>query len=166
MAAKKQNRKPQRTKSRKTASKKTMPAKKAKNKTTHSPMAKKSLSKKKAVKKRALVKAKSKGRKVMDAKTARQVQKRIPPKRETVNTVSFPHEGRRAQSGQQSGDLQDLSSAERADSESVEELLEEGNAFEADVVKGVETAGDADEQEAHTHEVPEDDVPREYLDEE
>jgi len=30
----------------------------------------------------------------------------------------------------------------------------------------VESADDADEQEVHTHEVPEDDVPAEYLDEE
>jgi len=35
---------------------------------------------------------------------------------------------------------------EAADSESVDELLEEGNAFEADVVKGVEDAGDAGEE--------------------
>jgi len=34
------------------------------------------------------------------------------------------------------------------------------NAFEADVVKGVEDAGDADEMEVRTHEVPQDDVPR------
>jgi hypothetical protein len=60
--------------------------------------------------------------------------------------------------------LQGLSSAELADSESVDELLEEGNSFEAGVVKGVEDAGDADEREVHTHEVPEDDVPEEYLD--
>jgi hypothetical protein len=50
-------------------------------------------------------------------------------------------------------------------SESVDELLEEGNAFEADVVTGVEDAGGADEREVRTHEVPEDDVPEEYLDE-
>jgi hypothetical protein len=43
-------------------------------------------------------------------------------------------------------------------------LIEEGNAFEADVVKGVEDAGDADDGEVHTHEVPQDDVPGEYLD--
>jgi len=43
-------------------------------------------------------------------------------------------------------------------------LLEEGNAFEADVVAGVENADDADEKEVRTHEVPEDDVPNEYLD--
>ena len=68
-------------------------------------------------------------------------------------------------SGREAGDLQGLSSAERADSESVDELLEEGNSFEAGVVKGVEDAGNADEKEVHTHEVPEDDVPEEYLDE-
>ena len=60
--------------------------------------------------------------------------------------------------------MQGLSRRERSDSESVEELLEEGNAFEADVVSGVEAAEDADEREVHTHEVPEDDVPGEYLD--
>jgi len=60
--------------------------------------------------------------------------------------------------------LQGLSRRERSDSESVEELIEEGNAFEADVVSGVEAAEDADEQEVHTHEVLEDDVPDEYLD--
>jgi len=69
-------------------------------------------------------------------------------------------------SGGQSGDLQGLSSVESADSESVDELLEEGNAFEADVVTGVERAGDQGEREVHTHEVPEDDVPSEYLEEE
>ena len=52
-----------------------------------------------------------------------------------------------------------------ADSESVDELLEEGNTFEAGVVKGVEDADDADEKEVRTHEVPEDDVPGEYQDE-
>jgi hypothetical protein len=59
-----------------------------------------------------------------------------------------------------------LSRREAADSESVDELVEEGNAFEADVVAGVERADDADEQEVRTHEVPEDDVPGEYLDKE
>ena len=63
----------------------------------------------------------------------------------------------------QSGDLQGLSNRESADSESVDELVEEGNAFEAEVVAGVEDAGD-DEREVHTREVPEDDVPGEYLD--
>jgi len=51
-----------------------------------------------------------------------------------------------------------------ANSESVEELLEEGNASEAEAVQGVESALDADQGEVQTHEVPEDDVPQEYLD--
>ena len=64
----------------------------------------------------------------------------------------------------QSGDLQGLSGGASADSESVDELLEEGNAFEAGVVMGVEDVGDADLEEVQTHQVPEDDVPAEYLD--
>jgi hypothetical protein len=63
-----------------------------------------------------------------------------------------------------SGDLQGLSRKEGAESESVAELLEEGNTFEAEVLSGVEAA-DSEEREVETHEVPEDDVPGEYLDE-
>ena len=73
---------------------------------------------------------------------------------------------RGADSAGQSGDLQGLSNREGADSESVDELIEEGNAFEAGVVSGVEEAGDREGREVHTREVPEDDVPGEYLDEE
>ncbi len=61
-------------------------------------------------------------------------------------------------------DSQGLSDVERADSESVAELLEEGNTLEAGVVRGVEQAEDADESEVRTREFPEDDVPEEYLD--
>ena len=64
----------------------------------------------------------------------------------------------------QSGDTEEISRQEIADSESVEELLEEGQAFEAGVVEGVENAPDADQGEVRTREVPEDDVPEEYLD--
>lgn len=63
----------------------------------------------------------------------------------------------------QSGDIQQMSNIADADSESVEELAEEGNAFEADAVEGVEDAPPADEAEVTTREVPEDDVPEEYL---
>ena len=59
-------------------------------------------------------------------------------------------------------DFQGLSRSEEADSESVDELVEEGNIFEAGAVAGVEEADNADEREVHTHEVPEDDVPEEY----
>ena len=65
----------------------------------------------------------------------------------------------------QSGDIQQLSDIASADSESVEELIEEGNAFEAAAVDGVENAKDADVSEVSTREVPEDDVPEECLNE-
>jgi hypothetical protein len=65
----------------------------------------------------------------------------------------------------QSGDTEGLSRAESAESESVEELVEEGQAYEADVVSGVENAPDADQGEVTTRQVPVDDVPQEYLDE-
>jgi hypothetical protein len=41
-------------------------------------------------------------------------------------------------------------------------LVEQGNAFEAEVVEGVEKAKDPDVSEVTTHEVPEDDIPVEY----
>lgn len=61
---------------------------------------------------------------------------------------------------------QGLSDVASADSESVDELLDEGNAFEAGVVSGVEQADNSDGKEVRTREVPEDDVPGEYLDNE
>jgi len=66
--------------------------------------------------------------------------------------------------GGQSGDNQGLSRKESADSESVEELTEEGQDYEAEVVSGVQNARDPDQGEVTTKEVPEDDVPTEYDD--
>jgi hypothetical protein len=57
-----------------------------------------------------------------------------------------------------------LSNVEQADSESVRELVDEGNIFEAGAVMGIEEAEDADQREVHTRELSEDDVPEEYLD--
>jgi hypothetical protein len=71
-------------------------------------------------------------------------------------------DGRGARTAGQSGDLQGLSEIADADSESVDELLEEGQSFEAAIVSGVEDAPDADEGPVRTREVPEDDVPEEY----
>ena len=51
---------------------------------------------------------------------------------------------------------------EDADSESVEELVDEGQNFEAGAVAGVEDA-DASQGEVHAKQVREDDVPLEYL---
>jgi hypothetical protein len=63
----------------------------------------------------------------------------------------------------QSGDTQGLSGVAEAGSESVEELVEEGQSFEAEVISGMEDAPDPDVTEVHTKEVPEDDVPSQYL---
>jgi hypothetical protein len=114
-----------------------------------------------ATPKRAAAKTKL-SKKKATPKKARATRKPAAASGPVVDTAAFTREGLRARSGGQSGDLQGLSNREGADSESVNELLEEGNAFEADIVKGVEDAGD--EGEVHTHEVPEDDVPGEYLD--
>jgi hypothetical protein len=65
----------------------------------------------------------------------------------------------------QAGDLQGLSRNADVDSESVEELAEEGQAYEAEVVSGVEDALDPDQGEVRTRETPADDVPEEYTDE-
>jgi transcription termination/antitermination protein NusA len=51
----------------------------------------------------------------------------------------------------QSGDNAGLDTAPTAEAESVNELDETGQGFEADVVDGVENAPDADEAEVHTH---------------
>lgn len=65
----------------------------------------------------------------------------------------------------QSGDMQGLLGSEESNSEGVAELLEEGQYYEAGVVSGLENATPADESEVTTKQVPEDDVPGEYLDE-
>lgn len=118
----------------------------------------------KAAPKKRVAKKKAPVRKAASKKRAALKKKKVRGKSQNVDTVTFEPRGLGARSGGQSGDLQGLSNIEGADSESVDELLEEGNAFEAGVVKGVQDAGDADEGEVRTHEVPEDDVPEEYLD--
>ena len=118
---------------------------------------------KKSVEKRP-VKKSSVGKTTAAAKTSTVIKKRAPRESQTFDNDATALQERRSGSAGQSGDLQGLSGHEGADSESVDELLEEGNAFEAEVVSGVESADDADEQEVHTHEVSEDDVPDEYLD--
>lgn len=72
-----------------------------------------------------------------------------------------PQRGMGDEAGGQAGDLQGLSREEDAGAESVEELVEEGQAFEADVINGVENAPDADEGPVRTHGRLEDDIPPE-----
>jgi hypothetical protein len=137
------------------------PKKKTKKKQTKKVARKKAKPVKKA-RKPKLTRKSAAGRQAAAGKTTRAATKRVRGKSETVNTVAFAPEGLSARAGGQSGELQGLSSLQGPDSESVDELLEEGNAFEAEVVKGVQDADD--EGEVRTHEVPEDDVPGEYRD--
>jgi hypothetical protein len=81
----------------------------------------------------------------------------------TYGTVSPKQRGTGPRSAGQSGDTQGLSDVAEAGAESVEELVEEGQSFEAEVISGVEDAPDPDVAEVHTKEVPEDDVPSQYL---
>lgn len=158
MAAKKKTRKKQ---TRKTSSGKIAKKKVATKKAT----VKKRLPKKKSVQKKAAVKTKAVSKTTRGAKKAAPA-KQTREKNDALDQARFSSADVDSGSGGQAGDLQGLSNIESADSESVDELVEEGNAFEADAVAGVEEADNSDEREVHTHEVPEDDVPEEYLDEE
>ena len=128
--------------------------------------AKKKLAKKTAAPKVSKTKTKVGRRKSSGRKKAGTHNTQVQWINQSVDTVALVLEELEARSGEQSGDLQGLSNVECADSESVDELLEEGNAFEAEVVKGVEDAENAEEVEVRTHEVLQGDVPGEYLDEE
>jgi N utilization substance protein A len=147
MAPKKKSKK--QTRSKKTSGKKLAPKKKA----TAKILAKKSAP---ARKKLAIKKP--------SGKSAGTSRKRIRGQNQDVEIVVYSPAGIGPRSAGQSGSLQGLSDIETANSESVDELIEEGNAFEAEAVKGVEDAPDPDESEVHTHEVPENDVPGEYDD--
>ena len=179
-AKKKATKSKQATSSKKTPMKKTA-KKKAKKKATKSKQA--TSSKKSPMKKTAKKKLAIKGQIPKKQSANKAAHKEVPvsavgqkskstrrqPIRSTSlteETTTFSPTGPEVRSGGQSGDLQGLSSVEGADSESVVELLEEGNAFEAAVVSGVENAENAGPSEVRTHEVPEDDVPEEYLDRE
>ena len=115
--------------------------------------------KKLAAKKKSLPKKKSRAKK----KSAKKATRR---RADVINPVT--PSGRRglgAASAGQSGDTQGLSRQSYDDSESVEELMEEGQYMEAEAVSGVENAPDADQGEVRTRQFPEDDVPEEYKDE-
>jgi hypothetical protein len=137
-------------------------------------MAKKKAAPKKKTnnRKKAHMKSQTKATKAAEKKRAAAKRKAIRRKRigtrrraEITNPVAI--RGRRglgSDSGGQSGDTQGLSRNENFDSESVQELLEEGQSFEAEAVSGVENAKDPHQGEVTTTEVPEDDVHSEYTD--
>ncbi len=64
----------------------------------------------------------------------------------------------------QSGDLQGLPGREDVENESVRELQEEGQFFEASIVDGVENRAFAEEGEVRVRRRSEDDLPPEYTD--
>jgi hypothetical protein len=161
MATKKESK--TQTKSKKAAGKKVKVAKKALKKTTAKKsvaVAKKTANKKLSPPKTA-GKAKAGPKKASSRKTSRGSDKPR-GKSQNIETVDVQPAGMGARSGGQSGDLEGLSDVATADSESVDELIEEGNAFEAEVVLGVEDALDPDQGEVTTHEVPEDEISDEF----
>jgi hypothetical protein len=148
----------------------TKPKKKKKPAARKKPAPKKKVvvKKKSAAAKKAAPKAKAKPKAKKPAPKSKSAKRgtRSRGKQEVTETLVAPRgRGLGSSSGGQSGDTQGLSLREQADSESVTELEEEGQYFEAEAVRGVENAPDADQGEVRTHEVPEDDVPEEYQDE-
>jgi hypothetical protein len=126
-----------------------MAAKKAKRKDAKSKSGGSKLKAKKAGGKRLRAKGKSK-------------KLRKQKKSSGIEFVKLEPRGLGTRAGVGSGDMQDIPTIEDASSESVEELLEEGQAFEAAFVSGVEDAPPADKAPVRTRTVPADDVPPEY----
>lgn len=123
--------------------------------------------------KKAAAKAKlSASKKASKRKVARKRAPRRRPAREpqallgnqSVETLQLKRRAWEAAAGAGGGDFGGVSVVKSADSESANELLEEGQAFEAGIVSGVENAPDPDQAEVRTHEVLQDDVPEEYDD--
>ena len=61
------------------------------------------------------------------------------------------HDSSHTVSGRLSGDVQNLSQEELSDSESAEELVEEGQDFEGELIEGIENAPPGDQGEVRTH---------------
>jgi hypothetical protein len=121
---------------------------------------------KKDVARKSVAKNQSAAKKKSSAKKKPAAKKATRRREEVINPVT--PSGRRGlgpESGGQSGDTQGLSRRSYDDSESVEELMEEGQYSEAEAVAGVENAPDADQGEVRTRQFPEDDVPEEYQNE-
>jgi len=152
----------------KTSRKKTVGKKKP---TLKKPAARKKVAAKKkptneAAGRKSAAKKQSPAKKRSVAKKKPAAKKATRRRADVINPVT--PSGRRglgAASGGQSGDTQGLSRRSYDDSESVEELMEEGQYAEAEAVGGVENAPDADQGGVRTRQFPEDDVPEEYLNE-
>ena len=143
------------------------------------PTLKKKPAAKKLIKKKPVAEKKAAAKKTVAKKAAAKkpvAKKKVPTKKKSAGRKSISRQsgptpisissrrGLGPESGGQSGDTQGLSRRENVDSESVEELMEEGQYMEAEAVSGVENAPDADEGEVRTKQFSEDDVPEEYID--
>jgi hypothetical protein len=159
MATKKKSKKKSAS-SKKTATRKASPALRKVRVVAHKKSAKKTA----ASSKTAAAKKKKTLKQTLSAKSPDFGAGKNPKRSQRGASPAFSRETVNPRSGAQSGDMQGLSDVESADSESVDELIEEGNSFEAGVVSGVEDAGERGTREVRTREVAEDDVPEEYLD--
>jgi len=138
----------------------------------HNPMATKKKTTRKAKKKTAPRKPKKKVKKAKSspkralkkAPKKKAAKKRPRGKADSAELAGYQRKGLGSLTGGQSGDIQGISGRAGIDSESVTELLEEGQTFEAEAVSGVENAADPDVSEVVTRQFPEDDVPEEYQD--
>ena len=140
------------------------PAKKARKRTVKSKATRKS-AKKKTIQKKVATREKSSRKKSTSKAKLRTRKKFVSAVAELKREFKSRNLATTGMvSPRQTEDFTGLSRAEEADTESVDELVEEGNILEAGAVAGVQEADDEDEREVHTHEVPEDDVPEEYLD--
>lgn len=145
--------------------KKPLTGKKAVSKKKPAPKKKVAARKKSAARKKPAARKKLVAKKKPAAKKKSAARKSRPRREEIINPITpIGRRGLGAASGGQSGDTQGLSRRDYDDSQSVEELLEEGQYMEAEAVSGVENAPDADQGEVRTRQVPEDDVPEEYKD--
>ena len=133
-------------------------------------MASKKAKRKKAAKKKGVNRKSAKSKLAVRKKAAKRVSKKAKSKptrkkarghADLTELVAYGKRGIGARSAGQSGDTQGIAEGAGVDSESVEELLEEAQAYEAEVVDGVENAPDPDEGEVRTRQVKEDDVPEE-----
>jgi hypothetical protein len=146
--------------------------KKTKSSASKSTSAKSKLTAKAKAKKRPAAKAKAVVKKttpMAKAKPApknkvRRVAASVQMGSQSVEIVQVKPKARVARAGAGGGDFGGASVVADVDSESADELLEEGQTFEAGIVRGVQEADENIEQEVRTHEELQDDVPGEYDD--
>jgi hypothetical protein len=138
-----------------------------------------SMTKKKATKKAKTKKAKSTGKTAKSKATKTRAAKagKNSAKRVAVATISSGSEAStldpkgqlimeneeeaspRVHKGDLAGDIQGLSTEELYDSESVSELIEEGQDLEAELIEGIEEAPDPDQDEVRVHKAPQKNIP-------